>query len=68
MKRLSKDVWERFNETMPFVPLWQLDRHLVISNELKLFADGRTEPLPAAQLDTNRLLSNASKWRMGEGK
>ena len=68
LKRLSKDVWERFNETMPFVPLWQLDRHLVISNELKLFADGRTEPLPADQLDMNRLFSNASRWRMGEGK
>ncbi len=41
VKKLSKEVRERFGEAMPFVPLWQLDRHMAVSTAVRVWFDGR---------------------------
>jgi ABC-type transport system substrate-binding protein len=61
---LAADIHMQFNEAMPFVPLWQLDRHIVVSSALKPILDDAPRPLPARNLDPARLFSNVSKWRV----
>ena len=61
---ITAEVHNTFNETVPFVPLWQLDRHLVISAAVKPWTDDAPKPLPPRALDPARLFSNVSKWRM----
>lgn len=62
---ISKDIHSRFNECVPFVPLWQLDRHMVISSAVKPFTDESiTKPLSPRSLDPNRILKNVSRWRV----
>ena len=54
----------KFNETMPFIPLWQLDRHIVMSAAVKPWTDDSPRPLTPRFLDPARLFSNVSKWRV----
>ena len=68
LKTLSHEVHERFVEAMPFIPLWQIDRHTAISANLRPYVDGQTEPLPLAQIDPARFFHNVSRWRMEYGK
>jgi peptide/nickel transport system substrate-binding protein len=61
---LAGDIHAKFNETMPFIPLWQLDRHIVISAAVKPWTDDSPRPLSPRFLDPARLFSNVSKWRV----
>ena len=61
---LSHRIHTQFNEAVPFIPLWQLDRHMVVSTSLKLPLDGGTEELPAKLLDPTTLFTNIGKWRV----
>jgi peptide/nickel transport system substrate-binding protein len=61
----GNDIHLKFNDAVPFVPLWQLDRHLVISTAVKPFTDeSQTKPVPVKSLDPNHLLQNISRWRV----
>jgi ABC-type transport system substrate-binding protein len=53
-----------FNEVVPFVPLWQLDRHLLVSTGLKVFVDGGTEPSPVQVLNPTVLFHNVARWKL----
>ncbi len=64
VKELAHKIHDAFNLSVPFVPLWQLDRHIAISSKVKLYFDGQTKALPAAYLDPTHLLQGASKWRL----
>lgn len=68
IKKASREVFERFNEAMPFIPLWQLDRHLVFSTGVKAFFDGRSKEMPLEQLDPVTLFSNVSRWKLEDAK
>ena len=35
----SLEAGRLFNESLPFIPLWQLDRHMVIHKSLKIFVE-----------------------------
>jgi peptide/nickel transport system substrate-binding protein len=53
-----------FNDRMPFVPLWQLDRHALVASQLKIVVDDAGAVVPAALLEPNRLFHNPARWRM----
>ncbi len=68
IKKASRDVFDRFNEAVPFIPLWQLDRHMVISMGVKVYFDGRAKEVPYDQLDPITLFGNVSRWKLDEAK
>lgn len=68
VKKASKEVWDRFLEATPFVPLWQLDRHMVVSTSLKVYFDGRVKEVPYEQLDPITLFANVSRWKLEDSK
>jgi ABC-type transport system substrate-binding protein len=61
------DVHRRFVDdagpTMPFIPLWQLDRYVVVSNRLKIAVDdsGWSDP---SVLNPTVLFHNVGRWRL----
>jgi ABC-type transport system substrate-binding protein len=66
LRDLSREVHDRFLEAMPFIPLWQLDRHMAVSNLLKIGFDTSSQPIPPTLLDPIRVFQNVSRWRMNE--
>jgi|GEM_PF-639176 len=57
LRRQMQQFYTLFNEPMPFVPLWQLDFHLLINGNLS------TVPIPA-QLDPQSIFSQVEEWRV----
>lgn len=82
VKKAGREVFERFNEAVPFIPLWQLDRHTVFSTAVRPAFDTTDDEaalglvsgaqLPSLlerryrQLDPITLFSNVSRWRIEE--
>jgi ABC-type oligopeptide transport system substrate-binding subunit len=63
---LSKaiEAGKRFNDCVPFVPLWQLDRHTVVHNSLKIYLDDSPDPVNARLLNPTPLFQNVARWRL----
>ncbi|MCE9566805.1 MAG: hypothetical protein K8U57_32770 [Planctomycetes bacterium] len=64
---LSKKAIEAgklFNDCVPFVPLWQLDRHMVIHNSVKIFVDDTSDPVNPRLLNLTTLFQNVARWRL----
>ncbi|HEX4611743.1 MAG TPA: ABC transporter substrate-binding protein, partial [Urbifossiella sp.] len=57
-------VHTMFNDRMPFVPLWQLDRHTLVSGKLKVFTDDTADPVPPYLLNPTGLFQNAARWKL----
>jgi ABC-type transport system substrate-binding protein len=55
--RWMKLLFNEFNNQMPFIPLWQLDFHAVVSQNLQ------TVPL-ASQLDPRTIFDQVEEWRL----
>jgi ABC-type transport system substrate-binding protein len=53
-----------FNECMPFIPLWQLDRHAVVHTGLKIFVGDAAEPSNPRVLNPTVLFHNVARWRL----
>ena len=61
--KLSKRISDGFNEQVPFIPLWQLDRHMLVSNRVKFFADD-AEPMNPRSLNPTTLFNGVARWRL----
>lgn len=59
-----KQAHDLFNDCMPFVPLWQLDRHTLVHTSLKLFVGDAAEPSNPRLLDPTVLFHNVARWRL----
>lgn len=57
-------IHDLFNDCMPFVPLWQLDRHTIVHTGLKIFVDDATEPSNPRVLNPSVLFHNVARWRL----
>jgi ABC-type transport system substrate-binding protein len=84
VKKVGREAFERFNEAVPFIPLWQLDRHTVFSSAVRPSFDTTDDDaalglvsgaqLPSLlerryrQLDPISLFDNVSRWRVEEGR
>lgn len=59
----ARDIAQRFNQSLPFIPLWQLDRHIAIHHKLRIYFDPNT-PAEPTQLDPTRLFTRVAYWRL----
>jgi ABC-type transport system substrate-binding protein len=64
ISKLAIDIHQRFGERVPFIPLWQLDRHLAVSTRLKMMVEGKAEPLPPQQINPGALFRGVARWRL----
>ncbi len=61
---LTQRIHQQFNDAVPFIPLWQLDRHMVISTAVKVFLDGQVDEAPAKLLNPTTLFDSVGRWRL----
>ncbi|WP_168219284.1 ABC transporter substrate-binding protein [Limnoglobus roseus] len=54
----------RFVEAMPFIPLWQLDRHMVVSTKLKFYLDDTGEALNPKWLAPDHAFAGVARWKL----
>jgi ABC-type oligopeptide transport system substrate-binding subunit len=57
-------VTKQFNESLPFIPLWQLDRHMVVSRKLKISLDETSATGGADLLNQTTLFQGVGRWRV----
>jgi ABC-type oligopeptide transport system substrate-binding subunit len=57
MRDRTHELYATFNKQMPFIPLWQLDIHLLLNNNV--------QPVPGAkQLDPLTIFDQIEEWRV----
>jgi ABC-type oligopeptide transport system substrate-binding subunit len=61
---LSMEASKAFSEILPFIPLWQLDRHTVIHNNLRIYVDDTNEPANPRVLNPTTLFQGVARWRL----
>jgi ABC-type transport system substrate-binding protein len=62
--RGPQGIDELFNDCMPFIPLWQLDRHTLVHTSLKIFVDDSADPANPRVLNPTVLFHNVARWRL----
>jgi peptide/nickel transport system substrate-binding protein len=67
VRKITHTIHKVFLQEVPFIPLWQLDRHLALSQELELSDGNRI--LEVAQkrplrIDPLRIFSTVEYWRL----
>ncbi len=57
-------IHNAFNDSVPFIPLWQLDRQMLVYGGLKVFVDDTDEPASPHLLNQTVLFHNVARWRL----
>jgi ABC-type transport system substrate-binding protein len=57
IKKISHNIHGSFNEAMPFIPLWQLDFHMIISQKLEIHPS-------AKYVDPLTVFDEVESWRV----
>jgi ABC-type oligopeptide transport system substrate-binding subunit len=63
LKGRMHEIHRLFREQMPFIPLWQLDRHIVVHNSLEIHVEGIERPVSASRLDPVTIFQHAERWK-----
>jgi ABC-type transport system substrate-binding protein len=58
------DAAKLFNDCLPFIPLWQLDRHTVVHNALKVFVEDTATQAPPRLLNPTPLFQGVARWKL----
>jgi ABC-type oligopeptide transport system substrate-binding subunit len=64
VKELTHDVHHLFNQRVPFIPLWQLDRSMVVHRDLRLYFDNPAAEVKPEQLDPAVVFTGVEMWRL----
>jgi peptide/nickel transport system substrate-binding protein len=62
---VREETWKvhfLFLGRMPFVPLWQLDRHIIVHRNLELFLDN--DKLAPEQIDPSAVFAGVEGWKL----
>ena len=62
---VREETWKlhtRFLTRMPFIPLWQLDRHIAVHSSLELSLDG--SPLLPERIDPATVFNGVESWKL----
>lgn len=62
----TAEVHKLFNESMPFIPLWQLDRHLLVHNRVRIYTGLTDQPVSPRVLNPTTLFQGIAYWRIEE--
>ncbi|MGL6075504.1 MAG: ABC transporter substrate-binding protein [Fimbriiglobus sp.] len=61
---LAHRMHDRFNDAVPYIPLWQLDRHIVLNTMVKLDFEGQTELANPRTLNPTTPFTSIARWRL----
>ncbi len=61
---LADRLHKQFNDAVPFIPLWQLDRHLVVATTVKIRFPGEVDEAKPERLDPTTLFTGVGEWRV----
>lgn len=64
VRQKTWDIHALFNQRVPFVPLWQLDRYMVVHKDLEMVFDNPDAPVSAEQLDPAVVFTGVELWRV----
>jgi len=60
----AAEAGKLFNDSLPFIPLWQLDRHTVVHTNLKVFVDDTADPANPTLLNPTTVFTGVARWRL----
>lgn len=63
-RELTWKVHQKFLDRMPFVPLWQIDRHMVIHHGLDIYWDDPNDKVRPDRIDPSSVFTGIESWRL----
>ena len=63
-RELTWKLHKSFLDRMPFIPLWQLDRHIIVHQSVEMHRDSVSSRLIPETIDASRMLNGAEMWRL----
>lgn len=63
-RELTWKVHKKFLDRMPFVPLWQIDRHMVIHSGLEIYWDDPGQKVQPDRVDSATVFTGVESWRL----